>query len=233
MRIDAFVVHNFYINIKKSIICKAAMMMDARNAKRQKTYYNSQFYIYGYDPRSLGWYKGTQPIRFKNLAMIGELDECSVLDVGCGFGDLYEYLLKNKNNVRYTGIDINRNFIKTAREVYPDAQFIEADFEEALIRGKFDWAFASGIFNLKIDDNKKFIERSLEKMFKLCRKGLAADFLDAKKSIKTSGLYYQDKDELLQFCHQLTGRVQIRDDYLPSDFCIYLYKDDTSDQYEW
>lgn len=214
----------------KNLLMPAVISLNVRNAKRQKTYYNSQFCIYGYDPRSLGWRKGMQAIRFKNITIVGDLEGCSILDVGCGFGDLYEYLLKNRINVRYTGVDINRNFIKTAREAYPDAQFIEADFEEALIRGKFDWAFASGIFNLKIDDNRSFIENTLSKMFKLCRRGLAADFLEAKKAIRTGELYYQDKVELLQFCSQLTDHVKIKDDYLPSDFCVYLYKDDTTDQ---
>lgn len=219
-----------FISMLKNLLMPAVISLNVRNAKRQKTYYNSQFCIYGYDPRSLGWRKGMQAIRFKNITIVGDLEGCSILDVGCGFGDLYEYLLKNRINVRYTGVDINRNFIKTAREAYPDAQFIEADFEEALIRGKFDWAFASGIFNLKIDDNRSFIENTLSKMFKLCRRGLAADFLEAKKAIRTGELYYQDKVELLQFCSQLTDHVKIKDDYLPSDFCVYLYKDDTTDQ---
>jgi SAM-dependent methyltransferase len=204
--------------------------LDTRNAKRQKTYYNSQFEIYGYDPRSLGWHKGSQEIRFKNLTMIGDLEGCSILDVGCGFGDLYDYLTTDGINVRYTGVDINRNFIRTAREIFPETTFIEADFEEGLIRGKFDWAFASGIFNLKIDDNLSFIEHILRKMFKICRKGLAADFLNAKHAVKGTGLYYQDQDELLDLCRDISSRVEVRNDYLSSDICVYIYKDEIPDE---
>lgn len=204
--------------------------LDTRNAKRQKTYYNSQFHIYGYDPRSLGWHKGSQAIRFENLTMIGDLDGCSVLDVGCGFGDLYDYLKKSGIEVQYLGVDINRNFIRTARETFPDAKFLEADFEEGLIRGKFDWAFASGIFNLKIDDNLSFIEHILRKMYKICKKGLAADFLNAKNTLKGTGLYYQDPEELLELCRGISSRVEVRSDYLPSDICVYLYKDELQDE---
>jgi SAM-dependent methyltransferase len=208
----------------KNLHMPAVISLNVRNAKRQKTYYNSQFYIYGYDSRSLGWRKGTQAIRFKNLTIIGDLEGCSILDVGCGFGDLYGYLKSNGVNVKYTGVDINRNFIRTAREIYPEAQFIEADFEESVIYGKYDWAFASGIFNLKIDDNRSFIENTLRKMFKLCRRGLAADFLDTRMALKGSGLYYQDAQAILGFCSKLSDRVRLRNDYLPSDFCVYVYK---------
>ena len=163
----------------KSFICQVVISLNIRNAKREKTYYNSRFHIYGYDPRSLGWSVGYQETRFKNLTMVGDLNDCSILDVGCGFGDLCGYLCEQDIQVKYTGVDINRNFIRTAREIYQDAHFIEGDFEEDSIRGKYDWAFASGIFNLKIDDNRAFIENSLKKMFKLSRKRIVADFLDA------------------------------------------------------
>ncbi|HEY3422925.1 MAG TPA: class I SAM-dependent methyltransferase, partial [Methanocellaceae archaeon] len=187
--------------------------MDWRNARREKTYYNSKFNIYGYDPRSLGWIKGTQAIRFKNLTMAGDLDNCSILDVGCGFGDLYGYLSNTGAQVSYTGVDINRNFIKTAREIYPKAQFIEADFEKDIIPGKYDWAMASGIFNLKIDNNQAFIEHTLKKMYKLSKKGIVADFLRPKAACGCDGLYYQDPDKLLRFCDRLSRHVVFRDDY--------------------
>lgn len=158
--------------------------------------------------------------------MIGDLNDCSILDVGCGFGDLYGYLSEQGIRVDYTGVDINRNFIRTAKEIYPDAHFIEADFEEALIRGKYDWSFASGIFNLKIDDNRSFIENTLRKMFKLSKRGLAADFLDAGLAMKGWGLYYQDPQAMLDLCNEFSDHVLMRHDYLPSDFCVYVYKGD-------
>lgn len=207
--------------------------MDARNKKRQKTYYNSQFAQYGYDPRSLGWRRGSQELRFENLAMIGELNGCSILDVGCGFGDLYGYLTGRGIEIKYTGIDINRNFIKTAREVYPDTHFIEADFEDDHIQGKFDWAFASGIFNLKMNDNQSFVEHILEKMFRISRKGIAADFLNADTAVRSSMLYYQDYDTLIQFCKKLSDHVVIRADYMPSDYCVYVYKNNEVDGITW
>ena len=56
--------------------------------------YNKRLKKYGYDSRTLGWFKGRQPIRSEVVSEIGELDNCSILDVGCGFGDLDRFLIK-------------------------------------------------------------------------------------------------------------------------------------------
>lgn len=45
------------------------------------------------------------------------LDGLSILDVGCGYGDLVERL---PNTVKYTGIDLNPDAIRRARDSDPD-----------------------------------------------------------------------------------------------------------------
>ena len=195
---------------------------DIRSLSR---FYDSRFKRYGYDPRSLGWVLGSQQIRFKALAAIGSLKGCSILDVGCGFGDLYGYLLASDVSVKYTGVDLNPDFIKIARQTYPDADFIVADFEEGNIKGKFDWSFESGIFNLKLADNTNMIHNTLQKMFKMSKKGVAADFLDAGTGLKDSTMHYADPAELAAFCGTLTKRYTIKSDYRPAEFCVYLYRD--------
>lgn len=195
---------------------------DVRSLSR---FYSSRFRRYGHDPRSLGWVLGSQQIRFKALAAIGNLRGCSILDVGCGFGDLYGYLLARDISVRYTGVDLNPGFIKIARQTYPDADFIVADFEEENIPGKFDWSFESGIFNLKLHDNTSIIHNTLKKMFKMSKKGVAADFLNAGTEFKDSTMHYVDPAELAAFCSTLNKRYAIKSDYRPDEFCVYLYRD--------
>ena len=79
-------------------------------------YYDTLIKQHGYDAKSLDWSsKKAQEDRFKILTDIGDLSGCKILDVGCGFGDLYKWLNKQEIQVNYTGIDI-KNFIKIARE---------------------------------------------------------------------------------------------------------------------
>ncbi len=198
--------------------------MKPRDVGILKRFYDGRYRSYGYDPRSLGWIVGTQQIRFKQLTSIGDLNGCAVLDVGCGFGDLYGYLQAKGIRVDYTGIDLSPDFIKTARKLYPDARFVVGDFEDAHFDGMFDWSFESGIFNLKIENNDAFIRNTLKKMFRLSKKGFAADFLNSRTLFRDGSMYYQDPEAMRYFCHSLSGRVVLKSGYRPAEFCVYVYK---------
>lgn len=199
--------------------------MRERDRKILTDFYEKNFRQYGYDPRSLGWLEGTQEQRFAVLTSIGDLDGSSVLDVGCGFAHLYGYLKEQGINVDYTGIDLNREFIEVAGELYPDARFIVGDFEETKITGRFDWAFESGIFNLKVKQHWPFVENTLRKMFKTASRGVAADFLSPAEYDLTGEMYHPDPVEMIRFCSTLSQRVVLRCDYKPTEFCVYVYRD--------
>lgn len=54
------------------------------------------------------------------LAQIGPLGDRSLLDVGCGYGDLSALLPYNAN---YLGIDADEDAIETASHLYPHREF--------------------------------------------------------------------------------------------------------------
>lgn len=187
--------------------------------------YNERLKIYGYDQRALGWFKGRQPLRFKVLSEIGDLNKCSILDVGCGFGDLYGFLIKSNLNIEYTGVDINPDLTKIAKEIYPDAHFEVKDIEQENINDNFDWVFASGLFEFKVHDDE-YVQKMLKRMFEISNKGIAADFLSNYVDFKNEDAYYASPEEIFSFCKILSKRVTIRHDYMPFEFCVYVYKDD-------
>jgi|AGTN01.1.fsa_nt_gi Methylase involved in ubiquinone/menaquinone biosynthesis len=200
-----------------------------RAADRDNTIkrYSDRLRQFGYDPRTLGWNKGRQEVRFKALTGIGNMDGCSVLDVGCGFGDLYGYLKATGRNVDYTGIDINADLIEIGRNIYPEAKFEVMDFDETMVSRQFDWVFESGIFNFRLDDNWSYITRVLKKMFASCRKGVAADFMSSYVDFNEKTLYYARPEEVYGLCKSLSRRVSIRGDYMPFEFAVYIYKDES------
>ncbi len=62
-----------------------------------------------------------------------------VLDLGCGNGRLYDYLVNEKNlKLDYIGIDFCSSFISIAQERYPQAEFYEADISSFDLEGCFD-----------------------------------------------------------------------------------------------
>lgn len=60
----------------------------------------------------------------------------SVLDVCCGDAKLYTRYLKEKN-VKYTGLDINRNMVKTARAAGVDARLFDIEIRNDLPKADY------------------------------------------------------------------------------------------------
>ncbi len=84
-----------------------------------------------------------------------------ILDYGCGLGELYNFFIINKyNEIDYTGVDINQNFIKKCKETWyieslenPNINFYTISKNED-IKEKFDWVIASGVFTVYTSNNQ-------------------------------------------------------------------------------
>ncbi len=195
--------------------------------EKTKKRYDERLRIYGYNPKSLGWLTGKQGIRFHILTSIGKLNNSSVLDIGCGFGDLYGFLNYMKYKCNYLGLELNPNLIEYGRKRYPNADFKKFNIETDKISGKFDWIIISGLFNFKRRKNYEFIESSLKKAFRSCREGIGVDFLSSYVDFKNKDAYYVSPEKILKICKKLSKRVVLRHDYLPFEFCVYIYKNQT------
>lgn len=205
--------------------------MKQSDREKLNEYYGEKLKAYGDDARSLGWTPGGRKVRFDTLAGIGYLNGCPVLDVGCGFGDFYGYLRERGIQTDYTGIDINPGFIAVAREKYPEARFETADFDEWDTGETFDWAFAAGIFTIRLSDNETFVKDTLRHMFDCCRKGFAADFLRPTYGDAGSDIYWRPQpEEIVKICRGFSKRFILRCDYMADEFCVYVYKNDMADE---
>lgn len=84
----------------------------------------------------------------------------SVLEVGCGPGEFFEYF---PNEINYTGFDLSQSYIDFAQRKYAhrrNAQFHCADVSEFALNdpGRFDICFAAGVLHHLSDEecNKLF-----------------------------------------------------------------------------
>jgi SAM-dependent methyltransferase len=191
--------------------------------------YQKQFKKYGKDSRSLFWLKGRQKLRFKILSEIGISSSSSVLDVGCGFGDLYDYLRDYYPGVKYTGIDIVPDFISLAQKIHPQIDFRLLDILKDSVDDSWDYVVASGVFNISLRSgrNIEFIEAMLTKMFQLCSKGITSDFISTYVDYQQEGSFHCDPTMIFKFGKSLSRRITVRNDYMPFEFAIYIYKDDS------
>jgi len=67
--------------------------------KRYKSYFSKRYEEFGDSVKTLWGGEESQKQRFDVLLSIGDLNGKSVLDVGCGFGDLYGYLRQRKVDI--------------------------------------------------------------------------------------------------------------------------------------
>ncbi len=189
--------------------------------------HNNQIYFesvshYPHDHRGVKWVTAaSQFLRFKILTEINsDILSSHLLDVGCGLGHLVDFLNTQQFSGQYKGIDIVHQMIVNAKKRHPNADFENTDVDSLPIAG-FDYVLASGIFAFTSLD---IIKSLLPPLFDRAKKGLAFNCLSIQATEKENGMHYHDPNELLHFCQTLTTQVNLRHDYLPHDFTLYLYR---------
>jgi SAM-dependent methyltransferase len=171
-------------------------------------------------------------LRFRELTNLWNLENSSILDIGCGFGDFVKYLkFEGIKSFNYTGIDLVKEFIDKAKNEHQD-QNIElcvGDFLSLPFSKKFDFCIASGTFNLRMDgiDGYKYIESNLTKMLETCRIGIAVNFITDKVDYKHDHNFNSSPEKILSIAYNLSKRIVLRNDTFPFEFSIIIYKDDS------
>ncbi|MFC1941567.1 hypothetical protein ACFLWL_04150 [Chloroflexota bacterium] len=93
-----------------------------------------------------------------------------------------------------------------------------------------DYVVSSGIFNARLSDNESFVRRMLKRCLELCNIGTALNMISNYVDYKQEDLYYYSPESIFTFCKTLTKRVSLRHDYMPFEFTVYLYEDDSIDE---
>lgn len=194
--------------------------------------YRRLFAAHGYAPKSLGWDKGKQFLRFHQLTSNWDLAGRSILDVGCGFGDFVGYLrAMNIEGCDYTGIDLVEEFVNEGERRFgsPRATFVRTSLEDYVPPSAFDYVIASGTFNLKVEgaDGYEEIRRSLSKMFALSEIALSADFISDRVDYAYDHNFVSAPEKILGMAYELSRNVVLRNDYFPFEFCVTIYRDES------
>jgi SAM-dependent methyltransferase len=173
---------------------------------------------------ALGWHPEGQQVRFGVLAQIGDLAHRSVLDVGCGYADLYPYLRQRFVGVQYVGIEQMAELLDVARARYlhaPNITLRRDDFLRAPLP-RHDYVLASGALNYR-QRHPRFIYQAIEKLFASCQLGLGFNLLSQAQPSGSSLLAY-DPADIKAFCETLAPRVVLQDGYWDGDFTVFMYR---------
>lgn len=138
------------------------------------------------------------------------LKNSSILDVGCGTGDLWDYLFQ-RGVKDYTGIDIYQMSVEYARMKYPQAHFVIGDFLLNEFERTFDYVFSSGALAAILEtDNYQMMSAFIKKMWQLADVGVAFNFLTREyKGEKDNELFLYDLDEVIRITKESAPNVHI------------------------
>lgn len=188
--------------------------------------YNERLTSMGETAQALGWRNSSQQqLRFRVLAEIADLSGCSILDIGCGFGDLLDCVIQSgATDVRYTGTDLNPALIEVAQKKHPAASFHATTDLSQFADDSQDYVFLSGLFNFKIEDNTGFMHDTVRESFRIARRGVAFNLLGSYVDFKEEHLFYHQEQEVFDFAKGLTRFVALRADYPLYEFTVYLHK---------
>jgi pseudaminic acid cytidylyltransferase len=200
---------------------------DARTA----AFFDDLVARHGVDHRAVNWgSRASQAARFEVLTAVAGPDGlagASVLDVGCGVGDLRQWLNDRRLDVAYTGVDLAPGMVEVARARFPGDRFLCASVLDlpSSLAAQYDYVLASGIFFLRQTEPEAFVREATGQMFARARRALAFNSLSAWGTTRDLGEYYADPAATLEGCRALTPWATLRHDYHPADFTVYLYRE--------
>ena len=175
-----------------------------------------------------------QYLRFKHLiSLVNIKKNDKILDIGCGFGDLSNYLKKNKIYCKYLGVDFIKEFVQVANKLYGNkrTKFTNLDIYKDNFPRNYDWLILSGVFNDKIINSKIFMYKLIKKMYLSSKKGIVFNGLNKYVDYEDKKLFYSYPDKILKYCINnlskyviLKTNYQLKKNTIPFEFSVAVFK---------
>lgn len=185
---------------------------------------NEKFYTaaiekHGETPQGAHWNsEHSQHKRFEVLLSCIKDEDFSIVDAGCGFGDLHRYMKEKKTPFSsYTGLDLSPSMVGIAREK-TGCEIIECDIcRERLPQA--DYYICSGAMNILSRFETYLFIRNC---YASCTKGFAFNLLMGEDDSLVYNHFYPS--ELQELFDELGARVKIIKGYVKHDFTVYMQK---------
>jgi SAM-dependent methyltransferase len=191
--------------------------------------YANRISEFGHGAAAIGEPKGRQAFYFDFLLQADGITRSdSILDVGCGYGDLFGYLRATGWNGRYVGVDINSTLIDEGARRYPDADLRTLDIQVDSLESGFDWcicchALTSDTKDIPFLDHFKSM---VSIMWQKCEKGLIFNLLSPLADYTNPIHARPSFGDVLPTISSLTRRFTMRHDYMPFEYAVYAYKNE-------
>jgi len=196
-------------------------------------YYARLLRQHGHSPQALAERASHKDLEFYQH-LFGGVDPSapvSVLDIGCGMGDLIDYMQSNNVTIKsYLGIDLVEAFVEICRNEYlPPCRFERANFVSTSFapHGQFDLVLSMGVLVSRVIRYEHYVAYCIEKMLALSAKHVLFNvitevdpsFGNYVSTHRIGHITYLPKHRLEQILAQATRDIAA--EYYIHEVCIY------------
>jgi ubiquinone/menaquinone biosynthesis C-methylase UbiE len=189
--------------------------------------YNNRFEEYGRNIKTVGWgSEKDQRLRFEILFRNIEPKGKTILDIGCGLGDLIPFLNeKTGGDFIYIGIDIAEKLIMDARKIYAsnNRSFYVGDIF-SIKETDIDIAVLSGALSFKSAGIEKYAKNTLLKMVSLSKEVACLNFLSKYVDFELEKNQHYSPEKVFRWAKSVSSRVNLFHDYPLYEFSIQVFK---------
>ena len=195
-------------------------------------YYTGRLREFGATPRGVDWNSSeSQTLRFGQLTYLLTGDtQFSILDYGCGYGSLLDFLTEKKIQCSYFGFDISEEMVQRGRQLHQNGNDI-CFFSDAAELKPVDYVVASGIFNVRLQSGETdwadYMLATVDRIADLATRGFAFNVLSlySDPEYRRPDLYYADPLFWFDHCKRKYSRfVSLLHDYPLYEFTIIVRK---------
>ena len=190
------------------------------NFKNIQDYFEDKISIFGNNAKGMDWKdEKSQYLRFEIISKYIDFKEStSILDVGCGNGEFFNYTKSQKKNINYNGIDISNKMVDITNKRFGKKTAEIGTVQDINNHKKYDYIISSGTFNACLDIKKDIWEvlflESLNKMFQHTKKRVIVNCMSEIVDYKYKRLYYPKISKLSKYiCENLTRNFMIDHSY--------------------
>jgi cyclopropane fatty-acyl-phospholipid synthase-like methyltransferase len=184
-----------------------------RLLRQAAEYYSEKIRRQGEGAEGMDWRdRASQYLRFERLvAQLKPTPGASLLDVGCGSGELLAFCRQVGWQPNYFGIDVSEEMVASCNRRFGSGVAATIPLAELVRQGRrYDFVIASGTFNVRQqspeDEWRRFVECSVAEMFTLARRAAAFNIMSTRVDYRYDHLFYADVEDVARLADRCGTR---------------------------
>jgi len=190
-------------------------------------FYDARVTSYGLSASTVGWKDfAQQELRFDILTSDIDLNGKKVVDIGCGFGDLANYLVSKGINVEeYIGVEVSKKMLEIAKKntlTKLNAKYMNANIFKDPMNITVDFALMSGLLNLRQSTNSatEILQSFLLKIRPIVTQGLVFNLLTDEVDFEQPHHLHYNPSTAQLIVRDFFKDVSIKKDYGLYEFTV-------------